>query len=130
VTAGTGHWGIRHTLHALKSFTKLKHLELSPEVILGWDESSAAPLSKLLPETLESICFRYDFGGWDGSPWAFQSLSQVIMGYLTTPNRSKLNDLTLTCLDRTVKYVKPKLETLKTRCDELGIDFHLTTAPN
>ena len=102
VTSGSGEhssWGLLHSIGALRSFTSLTSLQLAPEVLLGWEDEGALPLSDLLPDSLRQLYFRWDFGLWEKSPWEFELLCESLFNYLDFSPPPLLKSLVLTCFD-------------------------------
>ncbi|KAF4537809.1 F-box domain cyclin-containing protein [Lasiodiplodia theobromae] len=62
-----GPWGIRSSIgHSLKTFTKLRKLEISLPVLLGWHARSTASLNSVLPDSLEELFITQETAYWDG----------------------------------------------------------------
>lgn len=126
-SAPWSHWGLRHSIGNLRSFTKLVSLELAPEVLLGWKDAKPLPLSELLPDSLRHLNFRYDFGDWQHSPWDHEVLCKVAVDYLST--LPQLESLALTCENDYPPH--PELQapflSVKAKCEERQIKCRLQT---
>ncbi|KAI2467399.1 hypothetical protein F4781DRAFT_310926 [Annulohypoxylon bovei var. microspora] len=89
-------YALSRRLGSLRSYTRLKSLQLPPEVLLGWDEGDAPGLSELLPDSLESLHFRYDLSHKTSSPWFdFGPLCKRLGNYLGDSQAIMLKELVL-----------------------------------
>ncbi|KAI1091925.1 hypothetical protein F5B19DRAFT_502832 [Rostrohypoxylon terebratum] len=76
-------YALSRRLGSLRSYTRLKSLELPPEMLLGWNERTAPELSDVLPEKLETLHFRHDLSHRESSPWCdFSPLCNKLGNYL------------------------------------------------
>lgn len=123
------YWGLRGRIGDLRSFRKLSSLELDPEVLLGWEDQDAPPLSKLLPNSLRHFKLRWDFGAWDYSPWAesIDLVCQVVDDYLSSS--PQLESLLVTCFEDELPLSTPEspFTSLKAKCEADMIRFQLKT---
>ncbi|KAI1443895.1 hypothetical protein F5Y02DRAFT_193388 [Annulohypoxylon stygium] len=62
-------YALSRRLGSLRSYTKLRSLELPPEMLLGWNERTAPELSDVLPANLETLHFRHDLSHRESSLW-------------------------------------------------------------
>ncbi|KAF4310466.1 F-box domain cyclin-like protein [Botryosphaeria dothidea] len=62
-----GPWGIRSSIgHPLKAFKKLRKLEISLPVLLGWYARSTTSLNGVLPDSLEELFITQETAYWGG----------------------------------------------------------------
>jgi hypothetical protein len=115
-------WGVLSTLN-LRRYAMLKHLELAPEVLLGWQIESSAELSTCLPDCLESLHFRFDYGAWYDLVWDFKNLCEKLQRYISC--RSSLKHLTVEYFDFLVDDIEIPLASIRSQCEHLGIHFQL-----
>lgn len=114
-------WGLLGRLGSLQSCTRLKSLEISPEILLGWDESNEVLLPGLLPPFLDSLCFRWDFGDWSYSPWEVD----LVENYINLYQPTALKHLKMLCIKGQEELGRTSIDAIKSKCRDLGIYFDL-----
>ncbi|GME38751.1 F-box domain cyclin-like protein [Neofusicoccum parvum] len=69
-----GPWGIQASLgDSLRLFSKLRKLEISLPVLLGWNPDGSAKLADILPDCLEELVIGREMDLWYGYKWDDQS---------------------------------------------------------
>jgi hypothetical protein len=123
LTRAKENWRILHTLIFPPSCTMLRTLEFAPELILGWEEEQSDELSTILPESLKCLHFKGYFVTWDLSPWIFDPIYEKIMNYIDSFRGVILKELSMSRFKGLVPFVGAELETIKARCNDLGVRF-------
>jgi len=94
--AGARDWncqhGVKGIIGSLKHLNNLKRLEISLEMLLGWDDETATPLHELLPVSLTHLCLRAEFGCWEYSPWTRQCENWSIIKLFLDYQENRLSD--------------------------------------
>lgn len=126
----TGAHGPFGLLPSLKSCRKLRLLEISPELLLGWYGDETVALSSILPDALETLSLRQDFAGWDYSPWGeLPLLFEKVEEYLKSLRHASLKHLSIPCYDDEVRDVEEAVNSITQVCNGLGVQFFLQTHP-
>ncbi|KAI9697875.1 MAG: hypothetical protein M1820_007662 [Bogoriella megaspora] len=90
-------------LGSLRGFLKLRYLEISLVVLLGYYDTTAARLSDVLPPNLLAVCFRDDLWGFSYWPWEEEQSLLKFEEFLqdgwrnSTPKLQRLNLRIDTC---------------------------------
>jgi hypothetical protein len=127
-----GLFGPFGSIGSLKSFPMLKLLDITPELLLGWENhehGSGIPLEHLLPDSLLVLKLSWDFYDWDFSPWHAIPFLKEIDSYFQRTKSTQLRYFGLRALSKELGVEEldygDLTHTIRSESKRLGIEFEM-----
>ncbi|KAJ5161066.1 hypothetical protein N7492_006458 [Penicillium capsulatum] len=126
---GTPEQSFKQCPGILKHFSCLKTAELPAPVLFGWYTDAAAPLSELLPSTLQKLSIRDEMMSAEDFEWDDNAVASAILKFLPTAKRTAplLDTITLRSLvmGKGNEWDEDSARKPRNLSEELGLNVHI-----